>query len=196
MVLRRSDAVANQSRVLEAAREVFADQGLSAEVKDIADRAGVGVATIYRGFGSKDGLVQATIDQADDALAELVGRAEAAPDPTEGVRLLVRGMLTYAQSYGWLIQALLAGSNVRRSEASLQRRDSDRRRLMDVIGRAVESGAIRPELTKDLIKLFLDGAVIMVTFRTMRREVHPPIDAITDSFVLMLKGPPVLQGSP
>ncbi len=185
-VLRRSDAVANQSKVLEAARQVFAEQGISAEVKDIADHAGVGVATIYRGFGSKEALVQATIEQADSAIETLLSEAEHADGPLEALRLIVNGMLSYAETYGWLIQASLAGTNIGRSESSLQRQEVRRERTVDLIRRAVQSGAIHAQLNERVVKLLLDGAVVALTFRKMRKQFYPPVEEIASDLMLML----------
>ena len=197
VLLHRSDAVANQSKVLEAARLVFAEQGLSAEVRDIADRAGVGVATIYRGFGSKDGLVQAAIDQADDAIAALIARAEAAAPPGEPLRLLVAGLVDYADSYGWLIQASVAGTVSARSEASLARRREHRARTRRLIRREIESGTIAAALSEDVIQLALDGAIVVLTIRKMRGEPYPSHTDTVNGLLQMLTGasaPRALEG--
>jgi AcrR family transcriptional regulator len=189
--LRRSDAVATRSKVLEAAAQVFAEQGFSAEVKDIADRAGVGVATIYRGFGSKDGLVQATIEQADYAIEALISEAERAEHtegPLEAVRLIVVGMLNYAESYGWLIQAALAGTNIVRSEASIQWQEQRRERTVELFRRAIESGAIHSGLDERVVKLLLDGTVVQLTVRKMRKQAYPSVEEVTSTLMLMLTG--------
>ena len=55
----RRDARANRERILDAAREEFATKGEAAQMKDIALRADVGMPTIYRRFGSRDGLIAA-----------------------------------------------------------------------------------------------------------------------------------------
>jgi AcrR family transcriptional regulator len=49
----RADAERNRERVLKAAREVFAEQGLDASTNEIARRAGVGVATLFRRFPTR-----------------------------------------------------------------------------------------------------------------------------------------------
>lgn len=54
---RRADAVRNHSRVVEAAEAVFAERGPDASVDEVAERAGVGRATVYRCFPTKDHLV-------------------------------------------------------------------------------------------------------------------------------------------
>jgi AcrR family transcriptional regulator len=53
----RADAARNRRRVVEAAQAVFSELGLEASVDDVAARAGVGRATVYRSFASKDHLI-------------------------------------------------------------------------------------------------------------------------------------------
>ncbi|MCV7177101.1 helix-turn-helix domain-containing protein, partial [Mycolicibacterium sphagni] len=55
----RKDAERNRARVLEAARDLFAAQGLEPNLNDVARHAGVGVGTVYRRFGTKDELLEA-----------------------------------------------------------------------------------------------------------------------------------------
>ena len=62
MTTLRADAERNRGRVLEAARAVFAEHGLEAGVAEIAERAGVGVATIFRRFPTKDDLLAAILE--------------------------------------------------------------------------------------------------------------------------------------
>ncbi|KAF0835783.1 TetR/AcrR family transcriptional regulator [Nocardia caishijiensis] len=56
---KRSDARRNHERVVAAAVEVFAEHGIEATIPQVAARAGVGKATVYRSFPTKDALVQA-----------------------------------------------------------------------------------------------------------------------------------------
>lgn len=53
----RRDALRNQQRILDAAREILAEQGTDATIELIAARAGVGIGTVYRRFPTKDALV-------------------------------------------------------------------------------------------------------------------------------------------
>src|SRR3978361_885908 len=74
---RRKDAALNNERLVLAAREVFARQGLSATLEDIAKHAGVGVGTVYRNFASKQQIVETLYDAAlDSALAEVQSALE------------------------------------------------------------------------------------------------------------------------
>jgi AcrR family transcriptional regulator len=67
----RADAVRNRARVLAAAEAVFAEHGTDAGVELVAERAGVGKATVYRSFPTKEALVSEVVSRRLDAwLAE------------------------------------------------------------------------------------------------------------------------------
>ena len=82
----RADAQRNLVRVLDAAREVFAEQGIDAPVTEIADRAGVGVGTIFRRFPTKDDLLVAVVEQRTEQLIEAADLALASSDPGAALR--------------------------------------------------------------------------------------------------------------
>jgi AcrR family transcriptional regulator len=82
----RADAQRNLVRVLDAAREVFAEQGIDAPVTEIADRAGVGVGTIFRRFPSKDDLLVAVVEQRTEQLIDAADLALASDDPGDALR--------------------------------------------------------------------------------------------------------------
>jgi AcrR family transcriptional regulator len=82
----RADAQRNLVRVLDAAREVFAEQGIDAPVTDIADRAGVGVGTIFRRFPTKDDLLVAVVEQRTEQLIDAADLALESPDPGAAFR--------------------------------------------------------------------------------------------------------------
>ncbi len=66
----RADARRNREAVLVAAKRLFADQGLDAQMPDVAKAAGVGVGTVYRHFATKDDLLAALVAQRFERLAE------------------------------------------------------------------------------------------------------------------------------
>src|SRR3954447_3456206 len=76
----RADAARNRARVLEAAREAFAEHGLSVGVEEIARRAGVGKGTLYRRFPTKEALGRAIFQAILGEIDRLVGGAEAGED--------------------------------------------------------------------------------------------------------------------
>jgi AcrR family transcriptional regulator len=89
----RADAQRNLVRVLDAAREVFAEHGIDAPVTEIADRAGVGVGTIFRRFPRKDDLLAAVVEH---RTAQLIEAADAALVERDAGAALRRFMETAA----------------------------------------------------------------------------------------------------
>lgn len=79
----RSDALDNRERILDAARALFSADGLNVPMREIARRAGVGPATLYRHFPTKQMLVA-------DAFADQLRACRAIVD--EGAQILIRGV--------------------------------------------------------------------------------------------------------
>lgn len=102
----RSDAVANRARILGAAREVFAQRGVDAEVREIAERAGVGVGTLYRHFANRDDLFAALLQE---TMAQAITDTRAAaqyPDARDAVRGVVTSMAETHLRFGALLEMM------------------------------------------------------------------------------------------
>jgi AcrR family transcriptional regulator len=81
----RADAARNRQRLIDAAEEVFAVQGLDATLDDIAGHAGVNVATAYRHFANKHELARAYLQQTLDQATAMAERAATVEDPMAGL---------------------------------------------------------------------------------------------------------------
>jgi AcrR family transcriptional regulator len=77
----RVDAERNRGRIVEAARAAFAERGLDVPLEDVAGRAGVGIATLYRRFPTRDDLIAACFEH---RLAEYARAAEQALEAADG----------------------------------------------------------------------------------------------------------------
>jgi AcrR family transcriptional regulator len=77
----RADAERNRRRILDAAREVFAEHGLGVGVDAVARAAGVGVGTLYRRFPTKEALLRAVIDDRVEHLRCRIEDVAAGDDP-------------------------------------------------------------------------------------------------------------------
>lgn len=81
----RRDAERNRQRIIEAARDAFAEDGLSVTLDEIARRAGVGVGTIYRRFPDKEQLIDALFEERMTELAAEAQTALRAADAWDGL---------------------------------------------------------------------------------------------------------------
>jgi AcrR family transcriptional regulator len=86
----RADARRNRAAVMAAAKKLFADQGLDAQMPDVARRAKVGVGTVYRHFPTKDDLIAALVAERFERFAQKAGEALEAEDPWEGLADFIR----------------------------------------------------------------------------------------------------------
>src|SRR4051794_23656707 len=76
----RKDAERNRQRILAAAGELFAEVGLGATLDAVAERAGVGVGTVYRRFPDKESLIDALFEERIDAVVAIARDCAAMED--------------------------------------------------------------------------------------------------------------------
>jgi AcrR family transcriptional regulator len=86
----RADARRNRAAVIEAAKKLFADEGLDAQMPDVAKAAKVGVGTVYRHFPTKEDLIAALALDRFERLAEKTREGIANEDPWEGLCDVIR----------------------------------------------------------------------------------------------------------
>jgi AcrR family transcriptional regulator len=86
----RADARRNREAVIAAAKKLFADQGLDAQMPDVAKAAKVGVGTVYRHFPTKDNLIAALVAERFDRLAQKAREGLETGDPWEGLCDFIR----------------------------------------------------------------------------------------------------------
>ncbi len=104
----RADAQANREKILQAALFQFAQDGPEASLNEVARRAGVGVATLYRNFPTRDSLVAAVYAQELYALGSAVDEYLAAMAPDEALDAWGTRFLDYATTKRGLGEALQA----------------------------------------------------------------------------------------
>ncbi len=139
----RRDAERNRKLLLDAARELFAERGLTVTLDDIARRAGLGVGTAYRRFGSRNELIEALFDERMDEVIALADAALTLEDPWEGlVQFLER--LAALQSENRGLKEILLGTSEGRARVA-RMRDEMRPRAAELVARAQAAGALRPD---------------------------------------------------
>jgi AcrR family transcriptional regulator len=70
----RADKARNRARILAAASEAFAEQGVETQMDDVAARAGLGVGTLYRHFATKEALMAALLERKFEQILEVARR--------------------------------------------------------------------------------------------------------------------------
>jgi AcrR family transcriptional regulator len=86
----RADARRNRQAVIDAARHLFAEKGLDAQVPDVAREANVGVGTVYRHFPTKDQLIAAIAAEHFDRIADRAREALDSADAWAGLCDFIR----------------------------------------------------------------------------------------------------------
>jgi AcrR family transcriptional regulator len=86
----RADARRNHEAVIAAAKKLFAEEGLDAQMPDVARKAKVGVGTVYRHFPTKEDLISALAAERFERLAEKAREGLEMDDPWEGLCAFLR----------------------------------------------------------------------------------------------------------
>lgn len=142
----RADAERNRRRILLAAAEVFAERGLHATMDEVAERAGVGVGTVYRRFPNRDELIQALFDERLDQFVALADDGLTAPDPWEGlVAFLERSLEMQAADRG-LKELLHQHAHIGSDDRVAQIRERVLRVVEQLLGRAQAAGELRADV--------------------------------------------------
>jgi AcrR family transcriptional regulator len=105
----RADARRNLDALTDAAKAVFAESGVDAPVREIAEKAGVGVGTFYRHFPQRSDLIVAVFRQEVDACAEAAAELAAKYDAGEAVERWLLRYLDYIAAKRGLASALHSG---------------------------------------------------------------------------------------
>jgi AcrR family transcriptional regulator len=156
----RADAKINRDRILEAAAELFAEWGLSVPLEEIASRAGVGVATLYRRFPTRADLAAAAFERNISGYTRAVDRALENPSPWDGFRTLIFE-LCELQAGDAGLRDLLTTQFPARSD--VERRTGEAvEKVRQLIGRAQDEGGLRPDVTAgDVVVMLLANAGVL-----------------------------------
>lgn len=140
----RADARRNLDRILVAARAVFAEHGIDAPMATVARRAGVGVATLYRRFPTRDALVRAAFAQQMETCVRALTEALADPDPWRGFQRLFETICELQRQEQGFPAAFVAAFPDSTAEHT-QARERAERDLMTLVRRAQAAGALRAD---------------------------------------------------
>jgi len=190
----RADAERNRLALLDAAQHVFAEQGIDAPLEEVAARAGVGIATLYRRFPTRHALVVTALAERIAQYLAVAERALADDDPLRGFSEFVEEVCALqAEDRGLsdlLFIALLPSETVERLRRLAHARTAA------LIERAQEAGVVRRDLVPEDLRLMLlaQAQIVRVTSKdapdAWRRYVALMLDACRAAHGRPLPPPP------
>jgi AcrR family transcriptional regulator len=187
----RSDAVANREAILEAARQLLAEKGLAAEIREIAERAGVGVGSLYRHFESREGLIRAVMQAAAEDLVQRLRVAVTERDPNVALREMIHAAAGLFERFGVATEVMLRGQG---DELPDHRPESfpDVMELMaSILQRGVADGSFRSDLDVPVAIAALASIVQsgMLLALASKRTYSGAADAVADFFLAAIAAP-------
>jgi len=155
----RADAAKNRERILVAAEETFAEEGVSVPVDKVAERAGVGVGTLYRHFPTKEALFEAIVftrlQQLVEATEAFAARADAGPAFFDFIEVFA----AQASAKHDLMDAMAtAGIDIKTAcAAELERMELG---IAVLLERAKQAGAVRRDVDPSTVIGLVVGTVV------------------------------------
>jgi AcrR family transcriptional regulator len=151
----RADARRNRARLLEAAEQVIAKQGVDAPIDDIAHTAGVGIGTVYRHFPTKQALFEAIVQAHFEPLIERAQSLLDADDPGQAFFDFIDTMVEVS-GHKAIAQAI-AESDPEVKERQLVWRSQLTEGFSALLKRAQDAGVIRPDISYDDVRIMTGG---------------------------------------
>ena len=150
----RADAQRNIDTLLQSAMEVFATSGVDAPVREIAERAGVGIGTVYRHFPERSDLIVAVFRHEVDACADAASVLATEHEPGEALARWMQRYVDFIAAKRGLATALHSGNPAFDAlPAYFQQR------LEPALRTLLESAAVAGEVRSDIAAKDLLGAV-------------------------------------
>jgi AcrR family transcriptional regulator len=152
----RTDARINREKLVGAAAELFASDGVDVSLEAVARRAGLGIGTLYRHFPTREALVEAVYRQEVDRLCGAADELLATYPPDVALQEWMRRFVAYAAAKRGMATAL---QSIVTSSSALYA--NTRERLLGAIttllGAAVAAGAVRADLETEDVFLAMCG---------------------------------------
>lgn len=176
----RSDAARNRAALVAAAREVMAERGLEAPLDDVARRAGIGNATLYRRFPRRVDLIAAVFADRMADHARAVQAALDAADPWEGLRSYIEAAAELQVHDRGIADLITMDVSMAPQIEAL--RDQAFRGLVEVIERAKAAGALRADATPEDIVVILQANAGLVgrSHRAASQASHRLVHLLLD----------------
>jgi AcrR family transcriptional regulator len=139
----RADARDNRARILDAADEVFGVRGAAGSTEDVAKLAGVGIATVFRHFPTKQDLVRAVLTAKLERLRDRARELAASPDPGGAFFSFFTEVVDGAARKLTIIEALTGDDDDQTDGPLAQAGDEMRLAIGELLEQAQKADAVR-----------------------------------------------------
>jgi AcrR family transcriptional regulator len=163
----RADARRNYDKLVAAARAVFTEAGTSAPLEDIAERAGVGIGTLYRHFPTRQALLEAVYVDEVEAMARAADDLSALP-PWDALSQWLHQYVGFAATKRALNEALLEAAPD--SNVLLACRTAIAGAGSALVERAQRAGVIRPDTSFIDVGRMVAGIAMVPTTEPGQQE--------------------------
>jgi AcrR family transcriptional regulator len=153
----RADARRNQDAILAAAVDVFAERGVEIALDEVARQAGVGIATLYRHFPTREALIRGAYVREVDLLCDEVDELLATLPPDEAMLAWMQrfvGYVTGKPGMAMALRSIVTSTHEAAAQANQTRVYTAIYRLVEA---AERSGAIRTGVSPDDLAGALSG---------------------------------------
>ena len=175
----RADAARNRERIIAEARQLFSAGNATVPLESVAHAAGVGVATLYRNFPTREALIEAVYRSELDALAADTELLLAAHGALDALRIWMDRYARFVAAKHAMRDALRIALT---SPAALA--PETRARIRAVVAKFMAAGAsdatIRQDIKPDDVTLSLAGAVLMTATSTDTSQLRRVLDLLLD----------------
>ncbi|MEU8589453.1 TetR/AcrR family transcriptional regulator [Streptomyces sp. NPDC048664] len=179
----RADARHNREKILTTAVRVFTTEGLDAHLERIAKEAGVGSATLYRNFPTREALIEAVyrneVSRLCDAAAALLARKE----PKEALRAWTRLFLDYVTAKHGMIDALRAIAATGNNPYG-HSRDMIQAAITSLMDACTAAGVIRTDIRPTDIAAALEGIALTSAGAEDRERAERLLDLTLDGLAV------------
>jgi AcrR family transcriptional regulator len=150
----RQDARDNRERILVAAERVFGIRGESGSTEEVARLAGVGIATVFRHFPTKEALIEAALVRHFIGLLDLARAAATTTDPSAALSTLIHEMIGRGASK--LTLASMLGDDA--PPPTVVEVSTELKTAVDkALRRAQAAGSVRPDVGVEELYLLIRG---------------------------------------
>lgn len=190
---KRTDAITNRARILQAALAVFAERGLELEMNEVAALAHLGVGTLYGHFANREDLLRAILQNVvEDALNQLrAAKTVHADDPRAALHTLISTGVRLQEQY-WPLNGVLRdprliklmdpsyGQRVRIQFLEIPR---------ELLTQGMHMGIFRQDLDPNMAAVIIMGAFTSaIDLLGTYRSLDELAEQLTHSLLTMLTG--------